>query len=162
MKSAFVAVTLLYLLNVSCTKEVQRTVFLTQTDSVATITVKPFYPPYNGDSVQIPTQADSGLFIATVQVINMANTDSAGNMTQMFIGSPDSVSGMITVPNYPISVVKVSVTYQNIMNSYVDLVGFQYEYILTDNRIHITPNGWLASFQYVVMNQVFLIHARNQ
>lgn len=168
MYKVLIPLTLIFLC--SCTREVIKTVTTTTKGSISdsvylTDTLyltKPFFNPYKGDSVSIETLADSGLSIGNIRILDMTSLDSEGNYQREFNGSPDPITNYIRVPNYPISIVQVSVKYQDMtINCYMDLVGFQWEHILTDNRIHVVPNGWLASFEYVVMQKVFLIHARN-
>lgn len=135
----------------------------TYTDSVkivdTVVVVKSFFAEYKGDSITIQTEADSGLKILSVEVDNMETYDPQSGFSQYFIGVPDPKTHKITVPNYPISDVGVSVQYDHPTSCYVDLAGFQYEHILTDH-IPFTSQG-RASYTYVVIASIFTIYARN-
>jgi hypothetical protein len=134
------------------------------TDSIKVIdtvyVTKSIFGDYKGDSVTISTIEDSGLTIATVQVSDMTSINSSGGYDRQYTGSPDLKTGLITVPNYQISIVRVDVKYNGTTGCHVDLIGFQYEHILTDNMIHFVNEGFLSSFQYVVIQNIFTIRAR--
>ena len=119
---------------------------------------KSFFGDYNGDSVTLSVREDSGLSVASVEVYDMTSINSSGEYGRSYMGVPSG--GSITVPNYPLSSVRVDVKSSLNYGCHVDLAGFQYEHILTANQIHFTNIGFLASFQYVIISGIFTIHAR--
>jgi hypothetical protein len=141
------------------------TLFITKTytDSVkiidTVIVTKSAFGDYKGDSVKIYISSDSGLAIYSVEVADVTSLDPSSGYGSYYTAYPKPGDMYVTVPNYPLSVVFVDVRYAKPTSCYVDLAGFQYEHILTDH-IPFTSEG-LASFQYVLIQGIFSVKARN-